>query len=83
MLGSAMSDLNVYWGDTHDNVHQRPDCPVTVEQNFQYARSHLDFYAPALYTADHDTLPALDGGAHSIAIERWMTPLTGEAPAWC
>lgn len=74
-----MSELNVYWGDTHDNVFQRPDCPVGLEQNFGCARSHLDFYAPALYTADHVSLSAIDGTRHgnhpaAVAIERWKSP---------
>ena len=74
-----MSGLNLYWGDTHDNVFQRPDCPVSLEQNFAFARSHLDFYAPAMYTADHISLPAKDGSTHggrpaTVAIERWKSP---------
>ena len=71
--------MNVYWGDTHDNVCQRPECPVTLEQNFAYAREHLDFYAPALYVADHTTVEAVDGTTHggrpvSIALELWKKP---------
>ena len=71
-----MSELNIYWGDTHDNVFQRPDSPVTLEQNFSYAREHLDFYAPALYVSCHDSVAAVDGTMHNgrpaaLSLERW------------
>ncbi|MCK5804637.1 MAG: DUF3604 domain-containing protein [Lentisphaeria bacterium] len=73
-----MSGMNVYWGDTHDNVGQRPECPVSFDQNVAYAREHLDFYVPALYVAAHTPLQARDGSAFAgkpcqIAIEKWKS----------
>ena len=60
-----MSDQNIYWGETHDNVCQRPECPVTLEQNFAYAEELLDFYAPALYVSDHKFVAAVDGTSYN------------------
>jgi len=76
-----MSELNIYWGDTHDNVGQRPNCPVSFERNVASAREHLDFYAPALYVAAHTTLEAQDGATHggspcAITLEQWKDDAT-------
>ncbi len=74
-----MPNMNVYWGDMHDNVFQHADCPVTLEENFDYAQEHLDFYAPALYVATRVAVEAVDGTTCSgrpvaIAFERWREP---------
>jgi len=69
----------IFWGDTHDNVYQRRDCPVTPEQNMQFARSHLDFYAPAYYTAETALLESKDESGPKnrkgrVRLEGWKPP---------
>ncbi len=81
MARNSGHNLNIYWGDTHDNVGQRPDCPVSMARNMALAASHLDFYAPALYTAAHIELEARDGSMHggkpcALAVERWKNGAT-------
>ena len=52
-----MNETQIFWGETHDNVFMHEDCPVSLEENFAAARSHLDFYAPAMYTAANASVP--------------------------
>lgn len=69
-----MPDYTIFWGDTHDNVYQRSNCPVTPEQNMQFARSHLDFYAPAYYTAASAVVESKgesESRRGSITLEDW------------
>ena len=71
-----MSEHQIYWGETHDNVYQRPNCPVSMAQNVAYARDHLDFYAPALYVSAHVELEARDGAMQqgkpaTMVLEQW------------
>ena len=68
-----MTELSIFWGETHDNVCQFEDCPVTVEENVRLGRTHLDFYAPAYYTAENVSVESVDGGG-SIRVERWKSP---------
>ncbi len=69
-----MTELSIFWGETHDNVRQFEDCPVTVEENVRLGRTHLDFYAPAYYTAENVSVESVDGGGGSIRVERWKSP---------
>ncbi len=69
-----MPEMNIYWGETHDNVCQRAEAPVTVEENVRSGRPHLDFYAPAYYTAETSLVEALDGSGRSIHLESWKSP---------
>ena len=66
----------IYWGETYDNVCQRPNCPVSMAQNVAYARDHLDFYAPAQYVSAHVELEARDGAMRqdkpaTMVLEQW------------
>ena len=83
-----MPDYSLLWGDTHDNVYQRANSPVTPEENLAFARSHLDFYAPAYYTAESSIVDGKDatanhgaaapaaGGARrgAMHVEDWKPP---------
>ena len=70
-----MADCKIFWGDTHDNVYQHRDWPVTPEQNMQFARSHLDFYAPAYYVSASAVVDRKDEpGRGSIRLEDWKPP---------
>ena len=77
-----MPDLSIYWGDTHDNVYQRRECPVTPERNMQFARSHLDFYAPAYYTAASAVVESKDGRRGRLRLEDWK-PAERFDREWC
>ncbi len=46
-----MSDYKVFWGEAHDNTYQFASMPVTIDEVYRRAASHLDFYAAAYYTA--------------------------------
>jgi hypothetical protein len=49
--GKIVSEYEVYWGEAHDNTYQFASMPVSIEEVFRRAMSHLDFYAAAYYTA--------------------------------
>jgi len=46
-----MPELNVYWGEAHDNTYQFAESPTPIDEVYRRAASHLDFYAAAYYTA--------------------------------
>ena len=43
--------MNVYWGDTHHNTYQHCKQDPPLDQVLDFARTHLDFYTGAYYTA--------------------------------
>jgi len=47
----AVADFSIFWGDTHDNIFSSYPLPASLTGIFRTAASHLDFYAPAYYTA--------------------------------
>ena len=46
-----MSEYKIFWGEAHDNTYQFATMPVSIEEVYRRAASHLDFYAAAYYTA--------------------------------
>ncbi len=46
-----MSGYSIYWGESHDNTYQFAETVIPIEESMRRARSHLDFYAAAYYTA--------------------------------
>lgn len=46
-----MTELNIYWGEAHDNTYQFAESPTPIDEVYRRAASHLDFYAAAYYTA--------------------------------
>ena len=80
-----MPERQLFWGDTHDNVYQRTNTPVTPEENLGYARSHLDFYAPAYYTAESAIVESKDARGDAMRKprtrgDRIVSPEAREAP---
>ena len=49
--GRAMSEYNLYWGEAHDNTYQFASMPVGIEEVYNRAASHLDFYHKHVNTA--------------------------------
>ena len=43
--------MHVYWGDTHHNTYQHSRQDPPLGQVLDFARTHLDFYTGAYYTA--------------------------------
>ena len=41
----------LYWGDTHHNTYQHCRQDPPLDQVLDFARTHLDFYSGAYYTA--------------------------------
>ncbi|MCC6681377.1 MAG: hypothetical protein IT445_10800 [Phycisphaeraceae bacterium] len=46
-----MSDLQLYWGETHHNTHQFENQIPSLESTLRQGSRHLDFLATAYYTA--------------------------------
>ncbi|NQT52828.1 hypothetical protein HQ576_12290, partial [bacterium] len=46
-----MSSHHIFWGEAHDNTFQYAAMPAPFDEVVRRARSHLDFYAAAYYTA--------------------------------
>ncbi len=71
-----MKNYNIYWGEAHDNTYQFAETVIPIEESLRRARSHLDFYAAAYYTAFSS---AFQAGGHlsetdkpvDIAREGW------------
>lgn len=73
-----MSDLKILWGDLHDNVGQTDTPSATPLQAMEFARSHLDFYAPAYYTAQQRHITTKDGRTFegkpaAMEVETWKS----------
>ncbi len=60
---------NIYWGEAHDNTFQFETMPMTLEELYAWARSHLDFHAMAYYTA---CSTAFKEGGHHFQTNRKM-----------
>jgi len=74
-----MQAFKVFWGDLHDNPYQTDTPPVPPRKTMEYARSHLDFYAPAYYVAQSSHLTAkhgavVDGNPVRLEVEAWKAP---------
>ena len=70
-----MSEMKIYWGDLHDNVNMHDHHDVSEEQSMRIARSHLDFYGPAYYTAQSASFSAtVEGQPVVIGAETWKKP---------
>ena len=71
-----MQPYNIYWGEAHDNTYQFGTLPVSIEEVYRRATSHLDFYATAYYTSCADAFQ--EGGhlsesdkPHKLILEGW------------
>jgi hypothetical protein len=71
-----MSDYRVFWGEAHDNTYQFSSMPVSIDEVYRRAASHLDFYAAAYYTAFANAF--IEGGhlsetdrAYELILEGW------------
>lgn len=60
-------EFKVFWGEAHDNTFQFETMPVTLEQLYRNAASHLDFHAMAYYTA---CASAFQEGGHHFETNR-------------
>jgi hypothetical protein len=74
-----MSDYRVFWGEAHDNTYQFASMPVTIDEVYRRAATHLDFYAAAYYTAFADAF--IEGGHlsetdkhYELILEGWKDP---------
>ncbi len=73
-----MSDYEVFWGEAHDNTYQFASMPVSIEEVYRRAKSHLDFYAAAYYTAFASSFAFIEGGhlsetdkSYGLILEEW------------
>ncbi len=65
--------MHIYWGELHDNTYQYDNLPFPFEESVRRARSHLDFYGAAYYTARttvHRT-SSPDGKPIGFNLEGW------------
>ena len=71
-------DLNIYWGESHDNTYQTSKMPAPIDEVLRRAASHLDFYAAAYYTSCASAfrpgghLSELEG-KHDLILEGWKS----------
>lgn len=65
-----MSDLNIYWGEMHDNIYQLDNPPVPLEENIRAASEHLDFLSTAYYMTAHEEFIKNDSSGAKIRIEK-------------